>query len=225
MVKRWQRPPKVGKPKFREGYRDLVLYSVNWGERKRLFPYLPDGTLDPEALEEIKHLFRDKDTGAEHDIHPRLVKLLYKLADRFKARQINVISGYRESNEPVHESNHGKGRAVDFMIPGVGLGPVVYQTRLLGHVGVGMYPRANFVHLDVRNGPSYFWVDRSGPGRASCLHRILTKTAAKMDRRWRPKHDEPRQHRDKKGEPLGAVESVTTLAKAPQIEQPTAGED
>jgi len=37
--------------------------------------------------------------------------------------------------------------------------------RTLGTVGVGYYPNSSFVHLDVRDVPTY-WIDYSGPGQA-----------------------------------------------------------
>ena len=95
MKRRWFRVPKIPKPRYREGYRDLTLYAVNIGKRIRVFPYLPDGTLDPEVLLQIQDLFQDKDTGATHPVNPRLVKLIYKLADHFKARQVNIISAIK----------------------------------------------------------------------------------------------------------------------------------
>ncbi len=209
MVRRWRQPPKIPKPRYREGYRDITFYAVNLGQRARLFPYLPDGTLDPEATKKVEHLFQDKETGGEHPIHPRLIKLLYKLADQLKARQINLISGFREATQNKSEGNHTRGLAVDFMIPGVALGAVARRARRLGHVGVGFYPVSGFVHLDVREGPSFFWIDRSGPGQPSCMRRMLPEAAAKSDRRWRPKHDEPKQHRNRKGKLLGAIEKPT----------------
>ena len=205
MVRNWRKPPKIPKPKFRDGFRDLTLYAVNHGERLRFYPYLKDGTLDPMYGDEIQHLFRDKHTDAEHPIHPRLVKLLYRVADRLNARQINIISGYRENPGETGESKHGKGRAVDFMIPGVALGRVARIVRRFGRVGVGFYPVSGFVHMDVREGPSYFWIDRSGPGKSSCIRRMLAKQGAKADRKYRPQNDEPEQHKNRKGEPLGAI--------------------
>ena len=132
MVRNWQKPPKISKPKYRDGFRDLTLYAVNFGERLRVFPFLSDGGLDIDVLAEIRHLMRDKHTGEEHDIHPRMVKLLYRLATRFDARQINVISGYRASPESKSESNHNRGRAVDFMIPGVPLAAVARENGIAG---------------------------------------------------------------------------------------------
>lgn len=200
MVRNWRTPPKIPRPGYRAGYRDITLYAVNHGERERFFPFLEDGILNPETGEKMKRLCRDKDTDAMMDIHPRLVKLLYKIAVRFKARQINIISGYREQEGSPKESNHTKGRAIDFMVPGVSLGAVAKYARSLGHVGVGFYPVSGFIHLDVRDGPSYFWVDRSGPGNGSCLRAIQKQTARKSDAKWRPENDEPKPEKDKRGQ-------------------------
>ena len=202
MVRNWQAVPRIPGPKYRGGFRDLVLYSVNHGERIRVFPFLPDGTLDPEAVLQIQHLLRDKDTDEEHPVHPRLIKLLYRTADALNAKQINVISGYRVSTEEKKEGNHTLGAAVDFMIPGTPLGAVAKKVRSFGHAGVGFYPISGFVHMDVRDGPSYFWIDRSGPGKPTCLRRIYAQSAAKADRKWRPEHDEPALHKNKRGEIL-----------------------
>ncbi len=204
MKKRWQKVPKIPKPRYRAGYRDLTLYAVNIGKRIRVFPFLPDGTLCPDAHVKINYAFQDKNTGAIQEIDPRLIKLIYKLADHFKARQVNVISGFREEVSG-SEGNHGRGMAVDINIPGVALGRVAKKARTLGKVGVGYYPASGFIHLDVREKRSYFWIDRSGPGLPSCHKRMLEKTAWKFDRKYKPKKDEPRLHKNKKGVLLGAL--------------------
>jgi uncharacterized protein YcbK (DUF882 family) len=206
MVRNWQKVPRIPKTRYRAGYRDLTIYSVNLGERVRVFPYLPDGTLDPEAVAEIEQVFRDKDTDATHEIHPRLIKLLYRLVDHFDARQITLISGFRDPGESKTEGAHGKGRAVDFMIPGVKLPALAKVARRLGHVGVGYYPTSGFIHLDVREGTSYFWADRSGPGIPGCPRQIMKSHGPRFDRKWKPEHDAPELHRNKQGELLGAIE-------------------
>ncbi len=216
MVRNWRKVPRIPKPRWRAGYRDLTLYSVNLGERIRVFPFEPDGSLDPEAVAQIEHLMRDKHTDATHPIHPRLIKLLYKLADRFKARQINIISGYRESRKSGAESHHTDGTAADIMLPGIKLPAVAKVARRFGHVGVGYYPTSGFIHLDVRDKRSYFWADRSGPGHPGCLRQIMPKSAFQFDARWRPKHDEPKLRKNKKGKLLGAL---------PEDEPPEEGEE
>ena len=214
MRRHWQEAPKVRKPQWRNGYRDLMLYAVNLGIRVRVFPFLPDGTLDPEAVAEIERAFADKHTGEIRPVHPRLIKLLYKLAVRFEAKQINIISGFRvEAAET--ESHHGDGSAVDFMMPGIKLPALAKVARRLGHVGVGYYPVSGFVHMDVREKSSYFWADPSGPGKRSCIRRIMAGAEAKFDRRWKMADDEPAQQMDRQGKPLGVIEENTELAQAP----------
>ncbi len=211
MVRNWRKTPQIPKPRWRDGYRDLTLYSVNHGERVRVFPFLPDGTLDPQAMGEIEHLFRDKHTGKAHEMNPRLVKVLYRLAVRFEARQINIISGFRESKVGGSESHHSDGSAVDFMIPGVKLPATAKVARRLGHVGVGFYPTSGFVHLDVRE-RSYFWADRSGPGQPGCLRQIMPKSVWTFDSRHKTAHDEPVPKKNKKGQLLGATPEPTEEA-------------
>ncbi|MBN2528139.1 MAG: DUF882 domain-containing protein [Deltaproteobacteria bacterium] len=201
MRSRWQKVPRINAPRWRDGYRDLALYAVNLGIRVRVFPFLSDGTLDPEAVAEIEIAFADKHSKETHTIHPRLLKLLYRLAVQFDARQINLISGYRESADGT-ESHHGNGTAMDIMIPGVKLPALAKVARRLGHVGVGYYPVSGFVHVDVREKASYFWVDPSGPGKHSCIRQIMASAGFKFDSRWKPGDDEPVPQTDRDGIPL-----------------------
>ena len=210
MVRNWRKMPRIPKPRWRAGYRDLTMYSVNLGERIRVFPFGPDGSLDPEVVAQIEHLMRDKHTHATHPIHPRLIKLLYKLAVRFKARQINVISGYRENRKNGAESHHTDGTAVDIMLPGIRLPAVAKVARRFGHVGVGYYPTSGFIHLDLRDKRSFFWADRSGPGQPTCMVQIMPKSAFQFDAKWKAKHDEPKPKKNKKGKLLGALQKDET---------------
>jgi uncharacterized protein YcbK (DUF882 family) len=205
MVRHWQKMPAIPGPRYRDGFRDLPIVSVNLGERIRVFLFKADGSVDPQAMVEMERIFRDKNSDAVHVLHPRLVKLLYKLADHFKARQITLISGYRAPIEAEGGGNHAKGKAADIMIPGVSLAGLAWEARKLGHVGVGFYPTSGFVHLDVRDGPSYFWVDRSGPGQSSCLARVMAAQGMIADRKWKPEADEPAPVKDRKGNLLGAT--------------------
>jgi uncharacterized protein YcbK (DUF882 family) len=225
MVRNWQKVPRIPKPRYRAGYRDLALYSVNLRERIRIFPFRPDGEIDPEAAAAIERLFRDKHTENSHPVNPRLIKLLYRLADQLDARQLTIISGYREAAEPGGGGAHAAGNAVDLMVPGTRLARVAKLVRRYGHVGVGYYPTSGFVHLDVREGRSYFWADRSGPGQRSCLRKIMPQSAITFDRRWSPADDEPEQHRDKHGELLGALPAVEEAPVDEPSSPPTAQAD
>jgi hypothetical protein len=98
----------------------------------------------------------------------------------FKAPEIRIISGYRTPRPKAPTSNHGKGRAMDLVVPGSTDDDVAKFAREQGFSGVGVYPVSGFVHLDVRE-RSFFWVDTSGPGKRSRLRGILADLAQKSD--------------------------------------------
>ena len=91
-------------------------------------------------------------SGAAHMIHPRLVRVLPTLSDRFGGRRITVLSGYRPHaggrDEP--RSRHALGYALDLRVEGVGLRAVWEYCRTIPNVGCGLSTRGNFVHVDVR---------------------------------------------------------------------------
>jgi hypothetical protein len=90
-----------------------------------------------------------------------------------------VISGYR-APKPGKASNHGKGRAIDLVVPGTPDEDVAKFAREIGFVGVGIYPTSGFVHVDVRD-RSYFWIDSSGPGKRNRERGILGDLAKRSD--------------------------------------------
>jgi Bacterial protein of unknown function (DUF882) len=93
--------------------------------------------------------------------------------------ELKVISAYRLP-PPGGHSNHGRGRAMDIIVPGVKDEEVAKFARELGYSGVGIYPTSGFVHVDVRD-RSYFWVDTSGPGGRKREQGIMGDLAAKSD--------------------------------------------
>jgi hypothetical protein len=118
-----------------------------------------------------------------------LLDLVYRVAVHFSAPEVRVISGYRTPRATSH-SNHGRGRAMDLVIPGTSDEEVARYAREQGFVGVGVYPVSGFLHLDIRE-RSYFWVDYSGPGRRNRTRGILADLAAKSDARAVARGDRP----------------------------------
>jgi len=108
---------------------------------------------------------REPASGNEHPIEPRLLDIVYRIQMHFSAQEIRVISGYRTPAAIAsgHGSNHGRGRAIDVVVPGATDEDVAKLVREMGFMGVGIYPVSGFVHVDVRD-RSYFWIDTSGPG-------------------------------------------------------------
>jgi uncharacterized protein YcbK (DUF882 family) len=126
--------------------------------------YNEDGSYNLEALEEASHVLRCRRTEAVKPIDPQLLMLLSHVEDHFGGKPLEIVSGYR--NQRKQTSNHFKGTATDIRIAGVSPKKLREFAETLdgGGMGIGLYPRGGFVHLDVRPPPSYRWVDYSGPG-------------------------------------------------------------
>ncbi len=165
----------------------LVFEMINTGERLALLPLRDDGGFSDEDIASTSHTLRDQRTGDECAIDPRLLDLAYRLEQHFKTRTVRVLSAFRK---PHGRSNHGKGRALDLVIPGMRDDEVARYARTIGFVGVGLYPRSGFVHVDTR-ARSYFWVDGSGPGQRSRLVQILPNIAAASDAKARERGESP----------------------------------
>jgi uncharacterized protein YcbK (DUF882 family) len=126
--------------------------------------YNADGSYNIEALEQASHVLRCRRTDTEKPIDPQLLMLLSHIYDHFGGKPIEVVSGYR--NQRKQTSNHFKGTASDIRIVGVAPKKIREFAETLdgGGMGIGIYPKSGFVHIDVRPPPSYRWTDYSAPG-------------------------------------------------------------
>jgi uncharacterized protein YcbK (DUF882 family) len=156
----------------------LALTTVNRGESLAIASDGDDGGFGSADLDRVAHLLRAMG-GEEHPVDPRTLALVYRIQVHFGAPEIRVVSGYRVP-KPGSHSNHGKGRAMDLVVPGIPDEEVARFARGLGFVGVGVYPTSQFVHVDVRP-RSYFWIDYSGPRMKNKESCILPEIAAQGD--------------------------------------------
>ena len=144
---------------------DLDIYSVNYKSEAKVNIYNADGSFNVQALAEISHIFKCRRSGLEHDIDTRLLTILSHVYDHFGGKRIELLSGYRFQRRTT--SNHFHGAAADIRIRGVNPRKIRSYVQSLdsGGMGVGWYPRIGFVHVDVRQPPSYRWIDysRSNP--------------------------------------------------------------
>jgi hypothetical protein len=62
--------------------------------------------------------------------------------------------------------------------------------RQFGFVGVGVYPKSGFVHLDVRDA-SFFWLDYSLPNERCRPEPTLLGEAKTMDARAKDRGEQP----------------------------------
>lgn len=139
---------------------NLHLVNVARNEDLKVNIYNEDGSYNIESLKAITHLFRCKRTEAERDIEPRLLTILSHVYDHYGA-PLELISGFR--NQRKTTSYHYKASASDIRVPGVSAKQLsgFVETLDAGGMGVGYYPRSQFVHVDVRPPPSYRWIDYS----------------------------------------------------------------
>lgn len=143
---------------------NLQISSVN--EPKRLVTvnlYNPDGTYNDASLEQLNRVWRCRRTEAEKEIDPHLYEVLSHIYDRFK-KPLTLVSGFR--NQKRTTSFHYIGSASDISVPGVPDHQLKEFVEAMdtGGMGIGIYPHAGFIHVDIRPEPSYRWVDYSPPG-------------------------------------------------------------
>jgi len=179
-MRSWHAPtPNKTAPVDDDGRPMLALYSLNTSDRLEVPAAGERGGFSARDLDRAAHVLREPGSGCEHPMDPRLLDLAYRIQTFFRAQEVRIVSAYRAPRRH-RKSNHGLGRAMDLIIPGAADEEVAKFGRELGFVGVGIYPSSGFVHVDVR-ARSYFWVDRSGPGRRNRERGILGDLAARSD--------------------------------------------
>jgi uncharacterized protein YcbK (DUF882 family) len=171
-------------PRDAQGRPMLSLRSINRGDSLTIGANT-EGSFASVDLDRTAHFLRAMG-GDEHPIDPRTLALVYRIQTHFAVPEIRVVSGYRPP-KPGSHSNHGRGRAMDLIVPGTADEEVARFVREMGFVGVGVYPRSQFVHVDIRP-RSYFWVDDSGPHKHSRERGILGGLAASSDAEAQARH-------------------------------------
>jgi uncharacterized protein YcbK (DUF882 family) len=152
------RKEPLGKPSG-----DLELHMYGLDERVKVNIFNADGSYNIDSLRALDQVLRCRRTDDVKPIEPRLFTILSHVYDHFGGKPIDVVSGYR--NQRKKTSNHYKGTATDIRITGVTPKKIQLFAESIdtGGLGIGIYPKGQFVHIDVRPLPSYRWVDMSPP--------------------------------------------------------------
>lgn len=158
-ARRWGRTPHPG---------TAILLRSGTDQRVRVRLIDRRGRVERNAVRRVRELMQPR--GAARGTlgpapPPRLLEILARVSDYFGGRLITVVSGVRTAGGNTQESSrHIQGHALDLRIQGVPAHALRdYLRATFQDIGVGYYPRSNFVHLDVRDRTAY-WVDWSGPG-------------------------------------------------------------
>lgn len=139
--------------------RRLSFYNLHTGEQLRTV-YWQRGNYVRPALAEINHILRDYRTNQVKPIDPKLLDLLHRLQGVLETREpYQVVSGYRSaktnaalaahSDGVAKHSLHVKGQAIDVRLESRDTAHLHLAALSLRGGGVGYYPKADFVHVDV----------------------------------------------------------------------------
>lgn len=146
---------------------NLWIKAANQGVELKVQLYKKDGSLDRAALSQLDDMFRCLATGEVRAVNTDIYENLSRIQDHFGGKQIEMYSSFRYTDRT--SSRHFHASAADFKIPGVSIYAIkkFAETLDTGHMGLGIYPRGQFIHLDVRapGEPSFRWTDYSGPGK------------------------------------------------------------
>jgi uncharacterized protein YcbK (DUF882 family) len=143
----------------------LTLHNV-WTQESVpvvLAPSAAGATATPTAP--FAELARDHYTNQAAPMDSRLFSTVVRAAQKFHARYVEIVSGFRapkyqlmlrkKGHEVARDSQHPLGQAVDFRIPSVTTRALLQFVKSLHLGGVGYYPESKFVHADV--GRVRFW--------------------------------------------------------------------
>ena len=153
--------PQAVVPAAAASERALYLYYTHTQETARIV-FKRNGQYVQSGLNELNQFLRDWRRNEPTKMDPRLFDLVWEVYQQVGGSQpINVVSAYRSpatnaalaanSSGVADNSQHMRGTAMDFFIPGISLSKLraVAMSKQVG--GVGYYPTSGspFVHLDV----------------------------------------------------------------------------
>lgn len=140
--------------------RALYIHYTHTKETSRIV-FKRNGQYVQSGLNELNYFLRDWRRNEPTKMDPRLFDLVWEVYQEVGATQpINVVSAYRSpatnamlaknSSGVADDSQHMRGTAMDFFIPGVPLAKLRATAMKKQVGGVGFYPTSGspFVHLD-----------------------------------------------------------------------------
>ena len=153
--------PQATVPAAAASERAIYLYYTHTKETARIV-FKRDGRYVQSGLNELNVFLRDWRRNEPASMDPRLFDLVWEVYQQVGASQpINVVSAYRSpatnamlaktSSGVADNSQHMRGTAMDFFIPGIPLAKLRATAMRKQVGGVGFYPTSGspFVHLDV----------------------------------------------------------------------------
>ena len=139
----------------------LALYHTHTRESLTI-TFRRNGQYDRRGLEQLNWMLRDWRRDEPTEMDPRLFDTLWEVYRMAGAEEpIHIASAYRSpatnamlrrrSSAVAKNSQHMRGKAMDFYLPDVPIDRIRAIAMRMQHGGVGYYPSAYnpFIHLDV----------------------------------------------------------------------------
>jgi hypothetical protein len=165
----WPDEPSAGAPA-------LMLHPVHKPEAPYVLqPQSADGGFGEDQVAIASEAFGSWQGGPR--VSQRLLDLIYHAALHFGVQHVHLVSGVRHDRGG---SRHSHGLASDIVLPGVSDEELATYCRAQGFVGVGVYTRSGFVHVDVRD-RSFFWLDPSPPDKHLKIQAVRAEEAKAAD--------------------------------------------
>jgi uncharacterized protein YcbK (DUF882 family) len=138
------------------------------------------GAIRSEIIKPFSRFVRCWRTEKVKTMHSRTMEIVAAVSRHFGNAKVEVVSGYRAKPYGAPHSKHFLGRAMDVHVEGVPAAQVAaYVWKNFRHVGVGLYPAQQFVHIDTRE-DDVRWTDFSRHGESAGA-RYFGRPAVEMD--------------------------------------------
>jgi uncharacterized protein YcbK (DUF882 family) len=145
----------------------ITFYFQNRHEEQTFNLLDDDGAVRPELVKAFSHFVRCWRTQREKQMYPRTVEIVAAISRHFGDARVEIISGYRAKPYGAPHSKHFVGRAMDIHVDGVPAKQVAtWVWKNFRNVGVGYYPKQEFVHVDSRDVDTR-WVDQASHGESA----------------------------------------------------------
>jgi uncharacterized protein YcbK (DUF882 family) len=145
----------------------ITFYFQNRHEEQSFALLDDNGDVRADMMKPFSHFVRCWRTERVKPMYPRTIEIVAAISQHFGDARVEIISGYRAKPYGAPHSKHFIGHAMDIMVDGVPAKQVAaWVWKNFRHVGVGYYPKQEFVHVDARD-DDVRWIDMATHGESA----------------------------------------------------------
>src|SRR3954469_21797551 len=143
---------RVFAPPAAEQFKPITFYFQNRHEEQTFQLLDETGAVRADIVKTFSHFVRCWRTEKEKSMNPRTMEIVAAISRHFGDARVEIVSGYRARPYGAPHSKHFLGRAMDIHVDGVPAKVVAtWVWKNFRNVGVGYYPKQEFVHVDSRD--------------------------------------------------------------------------